>query len=463
MNKLVLVLFLLSSILSYGQQIPFYNHYILNPGILNPSKTGISEYTTASLVRNQRYSGFGLAAVNNYLSIDGGLFNEKMGFGLFIAHNSQGIQQQISANLNYSYGVQIDRSKELRFGVTAGYMDHRINTGSILVSQLDDPFLTNLHPQASTFDLNVGLSFISEKMSFGIAIPQITGGKAKYDKKMGVSYYQLSRHFMAEAQYAYPINRRLILKPNLLVRFVPGAPLQYEFLTQIEKLKLGWASLCFKSDYAIQANIGVFIKEQFKIGYSYELPVGGIRTYSTGMQHEVYLAIQFGDEGQRGKTIIKVQEKIVEKEVIDPNQQKRIDELEEQLAQAQKDLEKEKSKEIVETKKEEIDTTTISDEPMKELPVATGYHFIDLDLADSPNGFYVISGVFSNKQLAESKLKDIKKNYPGAYLVINKKNNYFYVVLLYTLEQIDAEKTYKEYKRRTDRKAWMLNYVKPND
>jgi predicted carbohydrate-binding protein with CBM5 and CBM33 domain len=100
---------------------------------------------------------------------------------------------------------------------------------------------------------------------------------------------------------------------------------------------------------------------------------------------------------------------------------------------------------------------------MKELPVATGYHFIDLDLEDSPNGFYVISGVFSNKQLAESKLKDLKKNYPGAYLVINKKNNYFYVVLLYTLEQIDAEKTYKDYKRRTDRKAWMLNYVKPND
>jgi glycosyltransferase involved in cell wall biosynthesis len=46
---------------------------------------------------------------------------------------------------------------------------------------------------------------------------------------------------------------------------------------------------------------------------------------------------------------------------------------------------------------------------------------------------------------------------------LNKKNNYFYVVLLYTLEQIDAEKTYKDYKRRTDRKAWMLNYIKPND
>lgn len=463
MSRFILALILLCSISTYGQQIPFYNHYILNPGIINPSKTGISEFTTASLARNQRYSGFGLAAVNNYLSVDGGLFNEKMGFGLFIAHNSQGIQQQISANLNYSYGVKIDRSQELRFGVTAGYMDHRINTGSILVSQTDDPFLSNLHPQASTFDLNIGLSYISENMSFGLAIPQIMGGKAKYDKKMGVAYYQLSRHFMGEAQYVYPINRKLVLRPNLLVRYIPGAPFQYEFLTQIEKLNLGWASLCFKSDYAVQANIGVYIKEQFKIGYSYELPVGGIRTYSTGMQHEVYLAIQFGEEGQRAKTIVKVQEKIVEKEVPDPSQQKRIEELEEQLAQAQKDLEKEKAKEVVENKDQKEDTTAISDEPMKELPIATGYYFTDLDLEDSPNGFYVISGVFSNKQLAESKLKDLKKNYPGAYLVINKKNNYFYVVLLYTLEQKDAEKTYKDYKRRTDRKAWMLNYVKPSE
>jgi type IX secretion system PorP/SprF family membrane protein len=460
MSKLLTISFVLVSLFSIGQQVPFYNHYMLNPGIMNPSKTGISEFTTASLVRNQRYSGFGLASSNNYLSIDGGLFNEKMGFGLFVAHNSQGIQQQISANLNYSYGVQFDKSNELRFGVSAGYMDHKINTGGIQVAQEDDPFLISLRPQAATFDMNIGVSFLGERFSCGLSVPQVMGGKAKYDKKMGVGYYRLARHFMGEVQYAYPINRKVVLKPNLMVRFVPGAPIQYEFLTQIEKLRLGWASISFKSDYAIQANIGVFIKEQFKVGYSYELPVGNIRKYSSGMQHEVYLAIQFGEEGQRGKTIIKVQEKVVEKEVTDPKLQKRVEELERQVAL----LEKEAANQEETTQNPVIDdTTSISDAPMKDLPVASGYHFIELDNTDSKDGFYVISGVFSNKSLAESKLAEIKKRYPGAYLVVNKKNSYFYVVLLYTLEQKDAEKTYKDYKRATDRKAWMLNYIKPKD
>ncbi len=460
MNRTITFLFILVSFLTFGQQVPFYNHYMLNPGIMNPSKTGISEFTTASLVRNQRYSGFGLSSSNNYLSIDGGLFNEKMGFGLFVAHNSQGIQQQISANLNYSYGVQFDKSNELRFGVSAGYMDHKINTGGIQVAQLDDPFLTSLRPQAATFDMNVGVSFLGERFSCGVSVPQVIGGKAKYDTKMGVAYYRLARHFMGEIQYAYPINRKIVLKPNFMVRFVPGAPLQYEFLTQIEKISLGWASISFKSDYAIQANIGIFIKEQFKVGYSYELPVGTIRKYASGMQHEVYLAIQFGEEGKRGKTIIKVQEKIVEKEVIDPSLQKRINELENQVVELEK--EKENQQEIIQ-KPEVDDTSSISDAPMKELPIATGYYFKELDFTDSKNGFYVISGVFSNRTLADSKLTEIKKRYPNAYLVTNKKNGYFYVVLLYTTEQKDAEKTYKDYKRATDRKAWMLNYVKPNE
>jgi len=70
----------------------------------------------------------------------------------------------------------------------------------------------------------------------------------------------------------------------------------------------------------------------------------------------------------------------------------------------------------------------------------------------------VISGVFSSKPNAESTRQKNLANYPDTYLVINQKNGYYYVVILYTTDEALGRAEYKKYVRETGNKTWILKY-----
>ena len=277
---------------------------------------------------------------------------------------------------------------------------------------------------------------------------------------------------MLSAEYGFSLSKSnsLILKPIVFVRYVPGAPVQYDVAAQLDYTKIGWVSVGYKSNYSVQMNVGFNILKQFKVGYSYEYLVGTIKNYSSGAHHEVMLGFTFG---RKGKEVIKIVEKVVEVPVetaktdeVDQEKedlQKRNKELEELLLKtlAEKELLKEEQQElvnqkeniekenealvaVVKSKEEKVDKDTVAetkqpvDVELEKIPYAKGYKFVDLDLGDSPDGFYVITGVYSSKKNAELALANSLKDYEGSYLVINQKNGFYYVVIIYTLDQQDA-------------------------
>jgi hypothetical protein len=148
--------------------------------------------------------------------------------------------------------------------------------------------------------------------------------------------------------------------------------------------------------------------------------------------------------------------------------QKLKDELESQLKRlledrAEKDrLQREKDSlgNLAKVSPKPVDTLKPKNEAPEVIPVAKGYHFVNLDKSESPDGFYVITGVFSNRQNADLMLSKNLSEYPNSYLVINESNNYFYVVILYSLDQVLASTTFNDYKTKKKQKVWILNYVK---
>jgi len=471
MNKLLLLCICLCWGSLYGQQVPFYNHYLINPFVYNPASTGASDYVNASFVRNQRYSSFGSTAVNNYLTVEGPIAKGNMGLGIIVAHQNQGIQQQLMSSLNYSYRLKINDAHNIRFGVSAGVLDNRIDYDQINAQEINDPYLTGLRPTAPVFDVNVGLLYNWKDLRVGISVPQIIGGKVKYAREKSRGFYQLERHYMMSLEYDFHIKEKFIIKPNAVLRYLPNVPLQYDVTAMAIYNNMIWASATYKSDYAVQFNAGVRVFDFLRVGYSYELLIGDLKTYNTGMNHEIFLGFSF--KGKREKEI-----QVVEKEVrvVDDlaarerdSVQKLKDELEDRLKRlledrAEKDrLQREKDSlanlakvEVVKP----IDTVKPRVTTPEVIPVAKGYHFVNLDKSESPDGFYVIAGVFSNRQNADAMLNKNLSEYPASYLVINESNNYYYVVILYSLDQQLASNTFNDYKAKKKQKVWILNYLK---
>lgn len=461
MNKLLTFVIGLVVSSSYAQQVPLYNHYLINPFVYNPALTGNSEYINTAFVRNQRFSSFGSMAVNNYLTVEGAFNKDKMGLGIMVAHQTQGVQQQLMSTLNYAYRLKINEDHTIRFGFAAGVLDNRIDYSELNAEDVNDPYLMALRPTKPVFNLNVGLNYQWKNLQIGVAIPQIIGNKVEYANTSDRGYFQLERHYMGSVQYNWIIKDKWRIQPNALVRFMPNAPLQYDGGVQAWFNNKIWLGATYKSDYAVQFNAGVHLFDFVRVGYSYEYLIGKMRDYQTGVNHEVFVGFSF--KSKKEKEI-----QIVEKEVKVPDDiaarerdsvQRLKDELENQLREilAEKDALKRKQDSLDMAAKNT--TKPVATNP-EEIPYAKGYKFVELDSTDSPDGFYIISGVYASKKNAESVLNSLKSRYSTAYLVVNLTNKYYYVVILHTLDQLEAMKTFTEYKKLSKSKVWILNYKK---
>lgn len=455
-----------------AQQVPLNNHYILNPFVFNPGATGASNISLVNtyLIHNQRFLGFSSNIVNNYLTVDGRLPKGKSGYGFQLAHISHGIQQQISSSISYSYGIKLAKEHRLRLGVTVGFLDNRINLDEINVLQESDPYLTSMRARSATYDLSAGLLYSFKTLQIGIAVPQVIGNKSEIQSTGSRGYYRLARHFMGMAQYTFSIKQKFNLTPNVLVRFVPGAPIQYDGTLMFDFKKMFWVSATYKSDYAVQFNAGVCLFNQFKVGYSYEYIVGDINMYSTGIHHEIMLGYTLPVNKKRTKQEVKI---------IEENQNKEGD-LRKKLKEALKEnkrlenelAKKQEVKEVIEEPEEEVvvviepeSRDTIVEEelveeeaPEEKIDYAKGYHFVELDKTDSPDGFYVITGVYGDRANAEKVLGRMKSYNPSSRLIINQKNNYFYILVHYSKRQLEAVQERLKYKSKTGRDVWVLNY-----
>ncbi|MEX1192698.1 MAG: PorP/SprF family type IX secretion system membrane protein [Brumimicrobium sp.] len=474
MNKALLIVFMMffCYVFSNAQQVPFYNHNMINPFVYNPAMAGYSGDMNAYVVRNQRYMGYGTGAINNMLSLEGKFFIPNSGIGLNIAHNAVGIQQQLSASLSYSYNLKIDESNFLRFGVSGGYLDNRINTSDIDVSQGDDPFLVGLRPNVASYDFNFGLMYTwNEDTRIGISIPQLVGNKVKYSKEDTRGYYSLARHFMGTVEHDFRFfeDDKIVFTPQALVRFVPGAPFQYDITAHINHNDYGWFSATYKSDYAAQFNIGLHVKERIHVGYSYEYVLSSFKNYYSGVNHEFLLGYTFKSD------------KVKEVQVQDPKLLEENDRLSRKLKEKEREIEKKDSlfeeeverrveeelrkrlAEELEKRKEEeptVEEEPVTEEEEKEIREAIGYHFVETDGSDSPDGYYVVVGVYSTDKNTKKNLSRAKELFPDSYVVINQSNGYNYIVIEYDTRRKPAFNALYKFRETTDESVWILKYRK---
>lgn len=445
-----------------AQQVPFYNHSIINPVVFNPAYAGANGHVNAYVVRGQRYMGYGTGAINNSLSLDGDFFVKNLGFGLLVGNQSIGIFNQLNAKLSIAYKIKFGEQHSLRLGVSGGYMDARIRTDKINVLQPNDPFLTGMKAYSPSYNFNFGIAYRWKGLKIGLSVPQLIGNKVKFVKGATRGYYTLARHFMGTASYDFTFKNApgLKLTPYFLARYVIGAPFQYNVTARVDYDKIGWFSATYKSDYAVQFNIGFHLLKCLHIGYSYEMVIGSFKNYYTGVNHEFLLGYTFRNK----------KETIVKKfEVTDLTAQKENEELKAQLKaqQATEDSLRDLLKKALERKQQRVAEDSLEDAKIKETinkdelrEAGVGYHFEEVDGSESPDGYYVVVGVYSKKKNREQALGVVKSNFNKTYYVINNVNHFDYIIVKHTKRLSVAYKALQDYKSTVSSKVWILNYRK---
>jgi type IX secretion system PorP/SprF family membrane protein len=405
-----------------AQQISLFDHYFYNPIINNPAFTGNKETTNIMLLNRTQWTGFKGAPKLNALSIDGNIFNEKMGLGAIIFSDSKGINKTIGGNLLYSYRVNLSEVSHLNFGVTFRFISHTMNFSDATVENVSDPTLFNSQQSRTNFNGDLGLAYFWKNLEIGVATDQILANETSYFNEAGNDIsYTPTYHFINSIKYTFQINKekQIKLAPQALVRYIENTPLQYEINTNLYYKNMFWVGAAYKNDYAVSANAGISLLNKFDIGYSYTFVTTDIGQQA-GMSHEIMLNFKFGKKEKKEK-IEEEEEKPIEEEIPKEEENK---------------TEEENGIRIIRANTDDFET------PQFETPKP---------------GVYVIVGTFSYRELADKYAIKVKnKGFNQTSFIYSQDDNFNYVYIFLEQSKKDALNKIEEARENGSKTAWIL-------
>ncbi|MCT4561885.1 MAG: PorP/SprF family type IX secretion system membrane protein [Crocinitomicaceae bacterium] len=279
---------------SNAQQLPLGSQYYTNMFTMNPAYTGSGEYPRAMISHRNQFNGLAGGPQTSMLSVNGPIKTDNIGLGVIAYTDATDILVKNSAMINYSYAIRTGTKSRLHFGLALGAQNYRIDFDKASVVNVSDPVLLGSRQTKTVFNADFGLMFETEKLQLGFAIPQLFTHMPTYTNVDQTSLtFQTKSHYRLMASYDLAFGSSpLTLKPMTMIRFVSGAPAQFDMNLILDYRKMGWFGITYHNGYAMAFSAGVRYKS-FGFGYAHDFPLGNVVRYARNSS-EFLLSYDFG-------------------------------------------------------------------------------------------------------------------------------------------------------------------------
>jgi type IX secretion system PorP/SprF family membrane protein len=284
-NCLIVLLLGLSSI---AQQQSLYTNILNNQYLYNPAFAGVTKGTQVNLGYRNQYVGFDGAPKNYYLTGYGTLKKQPMmSVGGMIQVDRIGLLQRTSFYGSYTYQLKINKKSSISFGLSLGGIQYNVKNYDAKPYDKDDVFLTSQILNAFAFDANSGFYYHNKNLFIGGSIQQMPNTKIRWNDKKGT----LTNHFYAYIGYDFKTDtaRTWVIQPSILGRISSPAPYQLEYNLKLIYKDMIWIGGGYRERSSSYFLLGVSIKKQYTIAYSYDFTMTDLNKYSSG-SHEIMLA-----------------------------------------------------------------------------------------------------------------------------------------------------------------------------
>lgn len=314
---------------AHAQQVPQYSQFLQNQYMVNPAATGVYDFMNISLGGRLQWAGLENAPKTSYLYVSAPAAkwrnasmkrtygtirrgnksvrhpNMRYGslvhaFGGSFVADQYGPFRQLKMMGTYALHLPLNRDFSLAFGTSAGLSNRAFipenaqvlsvltNTG--VFDQTYNAYAANQGAQ-NTMELEAGMFFHGKGAFLGVSMNQLTKDYVQFGNRD--FNFDPSMHLFVSGGMEFQVKRDLAITPAFLVKYVRPAPVSWEIMTQFEYQERYWAAVSYRHKDAVVANIGMYMSNQFKVGYSFDLPITPIRNYSAG-SHELVLTLMLG-------------------------------------------------------------------------------------------------------------------------------------------------------------------------
>jgi len=282
-----------------AQQIPLTSQYMFNNYLLNPAEAGSVDYMPISLSARAQWNGIEGAPKTQFFSAHSKL-GQKMGIGGFVYRDETGPINEQGVQLSYAYHLSLNDDAKISFSLAGQLFFHGINRAYLRPDEGDDAALNTLKVNAISPDINFGILYYTDKYKVGLSSPQLLQNSI-YSSTEDIDSPKLARHYYLYGEYEFGMNDKIDLVPSTLVKYVAGAPFQFDINVKALYNKKYWIGASYRYNNAVVGMLGLNWKN-LSFGYSYDYNLTDIADYSAGA-HEIFLTYKLmkkkGEEAKR--------------------------------------------------------------------------------------------------------------------------------------------------------------------
>ncbi|MBL7817119.1 MAG: PorP/SprF family type IX secretion system membrane protein [Saprospiraceae bacterium] len=298
-------------------QDPVFSQWYASPLQTNPAFAGTNQAPFIALNYRMQYPSFSNGAAYSTFagSYDQALnrSNSSIGISIMTDDAGQGILKKTYASAIYSYKVNINEDMAAKIGVEAGMISTNLDWNKLIFLDQIDPISGWTNPDGSirptqevrpeqvnrtVFDISTGLLLYASSFHVGLSAKHMATPDESFLKstnsnlRIGLpvrwtlhgGYEIILRKSTRFRPATFVTPSLMVVKQGDFAQFVGGA---YAGLGPI--FTGVWYRHALSNPESAIFTLG-FKQDYFKIGYSYDFPVGGLST-RTGGTHEVSLTL----------------------------------------------------------------------------------------------------------------------------------------------------------------------------
>jgi type IX secretion system PorP/SprF family membrane protein len=172
-SKTVLLMFVtvISSTALKAQLNPLSAQYFTNQYLINPALAGAGQGLKLNGAYRKLWSNVEGSPLTQSLTADYG-FN-KLGLGLTVNNESEGLQRQTRVVGSYAYHLKLSEDNhQLHFGVSLGFLSQRLENQDAY-GDPNDPLVGQYNDRRTYLDGDFGIAYTSDKLNVQAAIPNL--------------------------------------------------------------------------------------------------------------------------------------------------------------------------------------------------------------------------------------------------------------------------------------------------
>ncbi len=284
-------LFVMCSLLGFGQLEPQYTQYMYNIGSFNPAYVGSVDKAEISALYRAQWIDIDGAPRTLRFGTNIPFSNGKNGIGFNVVSDQLGPTSQTFFDVAYSYQINVSSDTYLSFGIDAGggILDIDFTKGNF--ENPDEPLLNNTVFNKFYPTVGAGMFLYSEDWYLGASVPNFLTGITK-DEEIE-SFFNDRIQANVIGGMVFELSDNLRFKPAFMASYFEGLPFRFDLSANFLFNDIFTAGVGYRLDNAVSGLAGFQIGNGMFLGYSYDYSTTPLGQYNQG-SHEVILKFFLG-------------------------------------------------------------------------------------------------------------------------------------------------------------------------